>query len=72
VCVDGTTELSLLGYVGRGDKLVSREPVPMRVRPPSNYYWRSNPYEPNSEGDTDRLLGAVDFRYAYWLGRWTR
>ena len=73
VCLaeDGTP-LDLLGYVGRGDTLVAVQPVPMRVRPPSNFYWRSNPYEPNGGGDSGRLLPAVDFRAAYWLGRWVR
>ena len=68
---DGT-EVTLLGYVGRGNKLVSREPIPMRTRPPSNYFWRTNPYEPNGGGDNSRLIPGVDFRYAYWLGRWAK
>ena len=69
---DGT-RLDLLGYVGRGDKLVSVQPVPMRVRPPSNFYWRSNPYEVNGDpASGERLLPAVDFRAAYRLGRWVQ
>lgn len=72
-CVaDDGTILELLGDVGRGEKLVAAQPVPMRVRPPSNYHWRSNPYEPNGGGDGARLLSGVDFRFAYWLGRWVR
>jgi hypothetical protein len=71
LAVDGT-RLDLLGYQGRGDTLVAVQPIPMRVRPPSNFYWRSNPYEPNGGGDTGRMLPAVDFRAAYWLGRWVR
>ena len=70
--IDGT-EIELLGYVGRGDKLVSKDPVPMRIRPTSNYYWRSNPYEVNGGGSGGtRMVPAVDFRFAYWLGRWVR
>ncbi|MEZ4222753.1 MAG: hypothetical protein R3B13_17565 [Polyangiaceae bacterium] len=73
VCIaeDGT-QLTLLGYVGRGDKLVSKEPVPMRTRPASNYHWRSNPYEVNGDSTGTTLLPGVDFRIAYWLGRWAR
>lgn len=67
---DGTV-VDLLGDAGRGEKLVSVQPIPMRVRPPSNYYWRSNPYEPNGEGG-GALLSAVDFRVAYWMGRFLR
>ena len=72
LCVDGQTELDLMPLLGRGDKVVSVEVVPMSVRPPSNYFWRSNPYEVNGGSDGTRLLPAVDYLYAYWLGRWTR
>jgi hypothetical protein len=73
VCVaaDGT-ELDLLGYVGRGDKLVSVQPVPMRTRPPSNYFWRTNPYEVNGGGSGRNLYGSPDLRFPYWAGRFTR
>lgn len=69
--LDDGTVVGLLGYVGRGDKLVADVPIPMRVRPPSNFHWRSNPYEPNG-GSGDRLMPGYDFRLAYWLGRWVR
>jgi len=68
---DGT-RLDLLGYVGRGGKLVSAQPVPMRIRPSSNYHWRSNPYEVNGGGNGSRMIPGVDFRFAYWLGRWVK
>lgn len=68
---DGTT-VKVLGGAGRNGDLIVDKPVPMAVRPPSNYHWRSNPYMPNGGGDGSRLLPAVDFRYAYWLGRATR
>ena len=70
--IDGT-EIELLGYIGRGDKLVSKDPVPMRIRPTSNYHWRTNPYEVNGGGSQGtRMVPGVDFRFAYWLGRWVR
>jgi hypothetical protein len=69
IAEDGTP-LDLLGYVGRGDELVSAQPVPMRVRPYSNYHWRSNPYAVNGEGSGDVLLPGSDFRLAYWMARW--
>ncbi len=71
VATDGTP-LEVLGTVGRNDALVAAAPVPMRIRPHSNYYWRSNPYEVNGSGDGSGLLPAVDFRIAYWMGRWVR
>lgn len=68
---DGT-RFDLLGDEGRGDTLVAKQPVPMRLRPPSNYYWRSNPYQPNGGGSGAALYPGVDFRFAYWAGRWAR
>ncbi|MCC6160501.1 MAG: hypothetical protein IT350_20800 [Deltaproteobacteria bacterium] len=68
---DGTP-VRVMGYIGRNDSLVLDTPVPMRVRPPSNYFWRSNPFGPNGEGNGSGMLPAVDFRWAYWLGRYTR
>jgi hypothetical protein len=66
---DGTM-VRLLGYVGRNQELLTETPIPMRVRGPSNYFWRRNPYLPNDGGDGTGLLPSVDFRWAYWLGRW--
>lgn len=74
-CVlDDGTMVGVLGDVGRNDALVADKPVPMRVRPRSNYYWRSNPYAPNdsSPGSGTALYSGVDFRIAYWMGRWLK
>ena len=46
---DGTT-VTILGNVGWNDTLVAKELVPMAVRPPSNYHWRSDPHRVNGEG----------------------
>lgn len=72
-CVTPTGEtLVILGYVGRNDGLMAAEPLPMRIRPPSNYYWRSSPFAVNGENVGSAMAPSVDFRYAYWLGRWVR
>jgi hypothetical protein len=68
---DGTV-VALLGTVGHNDELVADPPIPIELRPPSNYYWRSNPYAVNGGGDGSGLPGSADFRFAYWLGRFTR
>jgi hypothetical protein len=70
--LDDGTEVQLLDEQGRGGDLVSQQPVPMRVRPASNYHWRSNPYRVNNAADGSRLLSAADFRLAYWMARWIR
>ena len=69
--IDGTV-VTVLGYKGRNGDLITKEPLPMRARPPSNFYWRSNPYVPNGGGDGSRLLSGVDLRFAYYLGRYLR
>ncbi|MGC9044546.1 MAG: hypothetical protein ACP5KG_11905, partial [Myxococcota bacterium] len=66
------TKVTVLGYKGRNGDLITKEPIPMRARPPSNFYWRSNPYVPNGGGDGSRLLSGVDLRFAYYLGRYLR
>lgn len=73
VCVapDGT-ELNVLGCVGRNCDLITAEPIPMRIRPPSNYHWRSNPFKLSDGGNGSTLLPGVDFRIAYWSARWTK
>ncbi len=65
-------EVTVLGEVGRNGDLICQEPIPQEVRPPSNYHWRSNPYKPNGGGNGSRLNPGVDFRWAYWYGRWVR
>ena len=71
VCIlDDGTQVTVLGEVGRKGDMITREPIPHAVRPPSNYHWRSSPYKPNGGGNGSGLLPGVDFRYAYWYARW--
>ena len=72
MCREDGTELPLDTAAGRGDALVATIPVPMRIRPPSNYFWRSDPYRVNGDGDANALYPGVDFRLAYWMGRHLR
>lgn len=69
--VDGST-ITLYPGSGRGDTLVAAHPLPFAVRPPSNYTWRSNPYQVNGGGSGTVALSAVDFRFVVWLGRWAQ
>ena len=57
--------------VNVGD-LITAEPLPMRIRTPSNYYWRSNPYKPNGGSNGAGMFAGPDFRLAYWMGRFIR
>jgi len=46
----------------------ARDPLPKRLRPPSNFEWRSDPRSVNGGGHI-RLNPGGDFRSAYWMGR---
>ncbi len=65
---DGTTKIVVSAAPGRNGALVAENPVPMRLRPPSNFEWRSDPHRINGGGG-DRLNPAGGFWGAYWLGR---
>lgn len=68
--IDGTP-LRIAEGLGRGGGPVTEEPVPMRIRPPSNFEWRDDPHRVNGGGG-DRLNPAGDFHAAYWMGRFLR
>jgi len=69
---DDGTPLPLLADLARGDVVVSSIPVPMQIRPPSNFHWRSDPYRVNAEGNPNALNPGVDLRLAYWMARYLR
>ncbi|MEM6990136.1 MAG: hypothetical protein AAF721_06555 [Myxococcota bacterium] len=69
--LDGTVT-ELIEGVAHNDELVAADPVPVEVRPRSNFDWRSNPYRVNVSSSGQVLPSSADFRFAYWLGRWTR
>ena len=71
IALDGTP-LTVVGCYGWKGLLITEEVVPMRIRAPSNYHWRSSAYRPNGGGAGGSLLPAVDFRIAYWTGRWVK
>ncbi|MEZ4220460.1 MAG: MYXO-CTERM sorting domain-containing protein [Polyangiaceae bacterium] len=65
--VDGTP-ITLSDKPGRGGSVVATAPIPMRIRPPSNFEWRSDPHAVNGGGG-ERLNPGAEFVTAYWLGR---
>lgn len=66
--VDGTP-LPLSSTPGWGGSVVAASPLPMRLRPPSNFWWRSDPHGLNGGGDGTRLNPSGELATAYWLGR---
>lgn len=70
--LDDDTVVAVLGEVGHGDALVVDTALAMAIRPPSNFYWRSNPYVPNGGGDGTSSYSSADLRFAYWLARFAR
>ena len=68
VGLDGTP-LPLADTLGWNDVLSADVPVPMSIRPRSNYYWRSSPYQVNGNANPLDLMPASDFRFVYWAAR---
>jgi hypothetical protein len=68
LAVDGTTTLTLAPALGRLDTLVAVDPLPIAIRPPSNFEHRSDPHRVNGSGST-RLDPGGDVVAAYWLGQ---
>jgi hypothetical protein len=67
---DGTVFTNLGPRGWNGTLVVSEEPIPLHLRPPSNYFWRSNPYQLSGGGSGATLLPGPDFRVVYWMSRW--
>jgi hypothetical protein len=63
VAIDGST----ITLIEPGNNH-ARDPLPKRLRPPSNFEWRSDPRSVNGGGHI-RLNPGGDFRSAYWMGR---
>ncbi|MFH1531755.1 MAG: hypothetical protein ABIK09_13600 [Pseudomonadota bacterium] len=72
VASDGETLLTPLGCKGWKCSVVVDAAVPWDLQRPSNYHWRSAPHDANGGGDGSGLLPGVDFRFAYWIGRWAQ
>jgi hypothetical protein len=66
--IDGTTVITIDDVPARGGGVAAEDPVPMSIRPPSNFEWRSDPRSVNGGGGI-RLNPGGDFRSAYWMGR---
>jgi len=64
VAIDGTTTIALVA----ANSNLSRDALPKRLRPPSNFEWRSDPRSVNGGGSV-RLNPGGDFRSTYWMGR---
>jgi hypothetical protein len=80
LAVDGATQLELSGIhfggafypiTGHNGTLQANAPVPRAIRPPSDFDWRSSPYDVNGGGSMGLMPGG-DFHAAYWLGRYLR
>jgi hypothetical protein len=72
VLLDGTTVVNL-SSVKAG--IVADKPIPMAYRPPSNFFWRTNPFLVNSPpggSDPNVVFPGSDLRASYWMGRWVR
>ncbi len=69
--IDGKTQITLDTGQGHGSSLVATEPLPIKLRPPSNFEWRSDPYDVNGGGGP-LLDPGGGFHCAYWMGRFLK
>ena len=67
--LENGTRVEVYDEGGRKGSTICNVSIPKAIRRPSNYEWRSNPYEPNGGGEGGNLMPGIDFRIAYWLGR---
>ena len=68
LAIDGVTVITIASGTGHGGGAVAQDPLPKRIRPPSDFEWRSDPHDFNGGGGA-LLDPGGDFRAAYWLGR---
>lgn len=68
LAIDGSTTIALADRTGWNGGIVARDPLPIELRPPTNFEWRSDPHGVNG-GGTARLNPGGGFYAAYWMGR---
>jgi hypothetical protein len=54
---------------GRKGARLARETVPIELRPPSSFEWKSSPYRVEGSVDPDLQYTGLDYLAAYWLYR---
>jgi hypothetical protein len=54
---------------GRKFHELARAPVPIELRPPSSFEWKSSPYRTSAGVDADVEYTGLDFLAAYWMWR---
>ncbi len=73
LAIDGATPITLDSMTGHNGIVVATEPLPERLRPPTNFTWRDDPYQVNSDGGASNWLNpGGGFHAAYWMGRFLR
>jgi hypothetical protein len=68
LAIDGTTTITLATERGWNDNVVATTPLPIALRPPTNFEGRSDPHGVNGGGGSRLNPGASHFA-AYWMGR---
>ena len=68
VAEDGVTMITVESDGNWHDLPVATEPLPIALRVPSNYHFRTDPYLVNQDDNT-RLNPAGGLYCAYWMGR---
>jgi hypothetical protein len=64
---DAVADIPRRWLPGANGKRQARRPVPIELRRPSSYEWKSNPYRVEQYGMLDLEYTGLDYLAAYWL-----
>jgi hypothetical protein len=68
LAIDGKTTIVLSLTRGHNDVVVAKTPLPMSIRPDTDFAWRGDPHGVNG-GPGNRMNPGGDVLAAYWLAR---
>jgi hypothetical protein len=68
LAVDGTTVITLAAGQGHGGGVVATAPLPLSIRPDTDFAWRSDPFSVNGTGSS-LMDPRGDWLAAYWFAR---
>jgi hypothetical protein len=61
--------LDNIHFFAKFDADQAEKPLPMSIRPPSDFMWQRSPFQLNGGSGGSIESPAVDTIFAYWLGR---
>jgi len=66
--VKSQTGLDIVGYSKKFNPLVAKNALPIKERPPGDFYWQLNPRALDGGSDKGFEYPGVDLILGYWMG----